>query len=253
MLCPECGRYNEDDKVVCEDCGKLLERELPENGEEELMRFRQGRHLRREKQGSEEPVRHRRYGASRAFEDPQPPETPESTGAVYGQRESLSSTGRFYGDDLPMDDDVYAAMEAYEQPHAAGIQESQYQRRSRVKRHLSHRKMINWAYVLIALIVLVIAAAAGTLVFLRNTEAGQVIVARWGYDAKASAMWQVGSELFDNGEVHRAIEYFEIARAKNVEEKEENLPGLLMLGEAYEAVGDLTAAEAVYAFFRERE
>ena len=47
MLCPQCGRYNDDDKVVCDYCGTPLERELPDTGEEEeLMRFRQGRHLR---------------------------------------------------------------------------------------------------------------------------------------------------------------------------------------------------------------
>ena len=147
-----------------------------------------------------------------------------------------------------MDDDVYAAMEAYEQPHAAGIQESQYQRRSRVKRHLSHRRMINWAYVLIALILLVIVAAAGTLVFLRNTEAGQVIVARWGYDASAEAMWIVGEECFDRGEVDRAIGYFTAAREKNKEAGEPNADGLMLLGEAYEAQGNLPAAEEVYAY-----
>ena len=101
MLCPECGRYNEDDKVVCIYCGKLLEKEMPETGEEELMRFRQGRHLRHDTPRTDMP-RRRRSGASRAFEDPKPPETPESTGAVYGQRESLSNTGRFYGDDRGM-------------------------------------------------------------------------------------------------------------------------------------------------------
>lgn len=248
MLCPECGRYNEDDKVVCVYCGKLLEKELPETGEEELMRFRQGRHLRREEPKAAETPRRRRSGASRAFEDPKPPETPESTGAIYGQRESLSNTGRFYGDEPEGYEEALGALEEESQPRSASIQESQYQRRSRLKRHLSHRRMVNWAHVIIAAVVLVVIGLAAGFLFLRNTEAGQVIVARWGHDATASAQWQVGGECFENGEVERAIEYFTMARAKNEEAREPNATGLLMMGEAYEALGDLASAEEVYAY-----
>ncbi len=100
----------------------------------------------------------------------------------------------------------------------------------------------------IAVFVLLIVGTLGFLLFLRNTEYGQVLVARWGYDASAAAMWKVGDECFERGEVDRAIEYFTSAREKNLEANEPNPTGLLMLGEAYEAKGDLAAAEEVYAY-----
>ncbi len=149
MLCPECGRYNDDEKVVCDYCGTMLERELPEAGEEaELMRFRQGRHLRQEQQTEAGPVRNRRSGgASRAFEDPMPPQTPESTGEIYGQNDSLQNTGRLYSEELQSfvsGNDIL--QEERQAARSAGVQESQYgghPRRSRLKRHLSYRRMIN--------------------------------------------------------------------------------------------------------------
>ncbi len=246
MLCPECGRYNEDDKVVCQYCGKLLEREMPDAGEEELMRFRQGRHLRGKEPLPPEPTPRRRRSSSRAFEDPQPPETPESTGEIYGQRESLQNTGRFYGDpeELPLEtEDPDDPMTT----RFAGVQESQYQRKSRVKRHLSYRRMVNWAHMAIIAVVLLIVGAVGFLVFLRNTESGQVIVARWGYDASAAALWTVGNEHFENGEVDLALECFVSARMKDEEAKALTAPNLLQMGEAYEAQGNLEAASEVYA------
>lgn len=249
MLCPQCGRFNEEDKRVCVYCGKTLEQTMPDTGdeEEELMRFRQGRHLRDAEPlpEQEEPLPGRRGGASRAFETPLPPESPESTGAIYGQVESLSNTGRFYDDDmvssLQYPDDDNAG------DHSTVLQPERL-RHSREKRHLSHRRMVNWAHVALAAFVLLVVGVVGFAVFLRNTESGQVLLARWGQDASASAMWKVGNECYDNGEIDRAIEYFVTAREKNQEAKEPNPSGLLLLGEAYEAKGDLAAAEEVYAY-----
>lgn len=254
MLCPQCGRYNDDDKVVCDYCGTPLERELPDTGEEEeLMRFRQGRHLRQAEQpeAEEAPVRRRR-SASRAFEDPMPPETPESTGEIYGRRESLQNTGRLYGDDLRelvRGDDLLAQERVA--ARSAGVQEGmvgQFQRRSRLQKHLSYRRMVNWAHVAIAAFVLLVAGVITFALVLRNTAWGQVQLARWGKDASAAAMWQVGDECFQRGEVDRAIGYFTTAREKNLEAREPNPDGLLMLGEAYEAKGELLLAEEVYAY-----
>ena len=258
MLCPECGRYNDDDKVVCTYCGTMLERVIPETGEEaELMRFRQGRHLRESQRYADaeetaEQPRRRSGGASRAFEDPMPPETPESTGEIYGQSDSLQNTGRLYSEELQSfvrGDDVL--QQEKQVARSAGVQESMYgqgPRHSRLKRHLSYRRMVNWAYVGIATLVLVIVGVLGFLLFLRNTEPGQVLLARWGYDASSAAMWQVGDECFQRGEVDRAIEYFCFAREKDREAKAPNATGLLMLGEAYEAKGDLLAAAEVYEY-----
>lgn len=268
MLCPVCGTYAGDDAIVCAKCGKLLERAATDNGEEELMKFRQGRHLRdKQQKEAEKPEQPVRTGRSRAFEDPMPPETPESTGAVYAQREVLSSTGRFYGlesdaysgdaaDGLGYGDsergglwhelDDYAQEDGAQRP--AAIQSREYQRRSRVKRQLNRRRAINWAHMIIAMILLSIGAFVGVVLFLTRTESGQVIMARMGKDATSAAMWQVGEELYNNYDRDKAIEYFLIAREKDEEAGTPNAAGLLMLGEAYEAAGDLAAAEEVYAY-----
>lgn len=242
MLCPECGAYAGDDAIVCARCGKLLERSHVETEEEELMQFRQGRHLRREEKPAAEEDAPKRTGGSRSFEDTRPPETPESTGAVYTQRETLSATGRYYGYDKDSEDEA----EAQRYVSSAIMQE--YTRMPRVKRHISHRRMVNWAHMLIAAIVLLMVSVVCVFLYLTRTPDGQVIMARMGQDATAAAMWQVGEERYNAGNVHQAIEYFLIARAKDEEAKAPNATGLLLLGEAYEANGELVAAEEVYAY-----
>lgn len=250
MLCPECRRYNDDDRFVCAYCGKVLEHELPDAEEAELMRFRQGRHLRQqESQGDVQPRRRRSGGASRAFEDPMPPESPETTGAIYGQSESLANTGFFYGDDeMENARAEQDRKERYDAAQNAMPVEGLTKRRSRARRARMYQRAVNWAHVAIAVFILMIVGTLGFLLFLRNTETGQVWVARWGYDASAAALWTVGEECFDRGEVNRAIECFTAAREKNREAGEPNAEGLMLLGEAYEAQGDLAAAEEVYAY-----
>ena len=48
MLCPDCKTYAADDEIVCPKCGKLLDSQNLED--EELMNFRQGRHLRKQEE-----------------------------------------------------------------------------------------------------------------------------------------------------------------------------------------------------------
>ena len=226
-----------------------------EADEEELMRFRQGRHLRQNEQPQEEIVRPRGSGgASRSFEDPAPPLPPEDTGEIYGSQESLSSTGYYYYDDESEEnirmqvqlEDLHLQMAGDKEPKKVrGIKQKRHRRR--LDRYVNHQRMVNWAYVSLAIIALLIVGTLGFLLFLRNTVTGQVMVARWGHDATAAAMWTVGEECFDRGDVHKAIEYFVIARAKDEEAEELKADNLKALGEAYEAQGELLAAEEVYA------
>ncbi len=240
MLCPDCNTYATDDEIVCRKCGKLLDRQRLE--EEELMNFRQGRHLRTQAAVPPPPPRAemQHTGRSRAFEDTNRPETAEDTGAVYERREVLSSTGRLYGleADIPLETSVSA--------NPTIMQERT--RTSRAKRHLSHRRMVNWAHVLIGCIVLVIAMVVSVYLYLTKTPSGQVIMARMGRDATSEALWEVGNEFLDTGDVQKAIDYYLQARAKDEEAETPNPVGLLQLGSAYEAKGDLSAAEEVYAY-----
>lgn len=243
MLCPDCNTYAAEDDIVCPRCGKLLDRQPTE--EEELMSFRQGRHLRKVQAELPPPPRMPgSTGASRSFEDTRPRESAEDTGAVYSRRETLANTGRFYGlEDGLMDNS----------PMAYGVSDTptimaQAQRNSRTKRRIRMKRLVNWAYVLIGCIVLVIALVIGAYVFLTRTPTGQVIMARMGEDATSAAMWQVGQEYLHTGDIDKAIEYFLIARQKDTEAEEPNVTGLLQLGSAYEAVDRLEEAEEVYSY-----
>lgn len=243
MLCPDCKTYAADDEIVCPKCGKLLDSQNLED--EELMNFRQGRHLRKQEETiPPPPAAPGSTGASRSFEDTHPRETAEETGAVYARRETLASTGIYYGlqdgqlDDLPM---------SYEVSGNPTVM-TNARRRSRAKRAIRTKRLINWAYVLIAGVVMVIVLLIGTFVFLTRTPSGQVIMARMGQDASSAAMWQVGQEYLQTGDIDRAIEYFLIAREKDTEAGEPNVTGLMQMGSAYEAADRLEEAEEVYAY-----
>ena len=242
MLCPDCNTYAAEDDIVCPRCGKLLDRQATE--EEELMSFRQGRHLRKvQDELPPPPAMPGSTGASRSFEDIRPRETAEATGAVYSRRENLANTGRFYGLEDGLIDNAPMSYGVSETPTVMAVSH----RNSRSKRGLRMKRLINWAWVLISAVVLVIALAIGTYVFLTKTPTGQVIMARMGEDATSAAMWQVGQEYLHTGDIDKAIEYFLIARQKDEEAKEPNVTGLLELGSAYEANGQLVEAGAVYA------
>ena len=242
MLCPDCNTYAAEDDIVCPRCGKLLDRQATE--EEELMSFRQGRHLRKaQEELPPPPAMPGSTGASRSFEDIRPRETAEATGAVYARRENLANTGRFYGLEDGLIDNAPLSYGVSETPTVMAVG----QRNSRSKRGLRMKRLVNWAWVLISGVVLAIAAVIGVYVFLTKTPSGQVIMARMGEDATSAAMWQVGQEYLHTGDIDKAIEYFLIARQKDEEAKEPNVTGLLELGSAYEANGQLLEAEAVYA------
>ena len=242
MLCPDCNTYAAEDDIVCPRCGKLLDRQAGE--EEELMSFRQGRHLRKiQEELPPPPAVPGSTGASRSFEDIRPRETAEDTGAMYSRRENLASTGRYYGlqdgalDEMPLGYEVG-------NPTVMAVG----RRHSRAKRTIRMKRLVNWAYVLVGCIILTIALVIGAYVFLTRTPSGQVIMARMGEDATSAAMWQVGQEYLKVGDIDRAIEYFTIARAKDEEAKAPNVSGLLQMGSAYEADDRLTEAEEVYAY-----
>lgn len=105
--------------------------------------------------------------------------------------------------------------------------------------------MINWVAVGLAVLGLLFVGLVGGYVFLKTTDAGQLMMARMGKEANAKAMWAYGGELLDQGYVERAIETFEQAY-----EMDPELDGmyahLLQLADAYEAGGYIGKAEETY-------
>jgi hypothetical protein len=107
-------------------------------------------------------------------------------------------------------------------------------------------RMINWIKIaLIAVVALVLVVVGGWL-FLNKTEAGQKIMARIGRDATSAALWAVGEERMNSGDIDGAIADFEKAKLQDEADGVVDVDGLLMLGSAYESAGNQEAAAALY-------
>ncbi|MBR0386671.1 MAG: hypothetical protein IJH85_02655, partial [Clostridia bacterium] len=247
MLCKQCGYYAEDDAIVCPECGAMLRSDADGKGGAEAIR--QGKRAReavknRPTQKQEE-IRRRRSGASRATipltpvrdtreEEPDPDDPRVVTGSGIGdgneEHRDRNAVERFsqtvYSDEAARE--TQAA--AYAATHAPG----------------APRKMINWFKVGLAGFILVVLVAAGGYFFLKRTEAGQRLMARLGQDATSTAMWAVGEEKLDRGEIGAAILQFEKAKAQDAENGTVDVEGLLLLGSAYEADGRVDDAAALY-------
>ena len=77
--------------------------------------------------------------------------------------------------------------------------------------------MINWALVWTVLLVLVLLAAGSAYIYLKTSDAGQLILARLGYDANAEALWALGTEYLDQGYIERETLIADrVARLDNV-------------------------------------
>lgn len=109
-----------------------------------------------------------------------------------------------------------------------------------MKKHL-----INWAWVTVGVLFLLLLTVAGTFVFLHATPQGQVILARRGDPAPAAAYWTVGEEHLDRGYVQDAVNTMSYARTLD-ESPELLLKKLFLLAEAHEANQDDNAARDVY-------
>ena len=107
------------------------------------------------------------------------------------------------------------------------------------------RVMINWALLWTVLIVLGIVALSGAYVFLKLTDQGQLILARMGREASATAMWTYGQELLDQGYLDRSVKVFEDAYAMEPD-RDDIYDRLMQLADAYEAAGKPAEAERVY-------
>lgn len=111
--------------------------------------------------------------------------------------------------------------------------------------HRVKKVMINWVAVAIALVALLFVALIGGYVFLQVTDAGQLILARMGKEANATAMWAYGQELLDQGYIDRSIETFNKAYEQEPD-REDMYARLQQLADAYEAGGYTGKAEETY-------
>ena len=252
MLCPRCGYYAEKEDTVCPECGEILNSgtDMPYSGAEAIRqgkRARQAIHEAAER--TLEVKRRRRSGASRAtVEMPalKNTEDEEESFAEYRVSET-EAAGDEDGDSVVFErrrrtvydenDDIREQARAYTEWIENGG-------RKRLK-------MVNWMKLTMAGVVLLALITAGGYFFLKETAGGQKIMARLGRKTTATALWAVGEDLMDSGDVEGAIEAFEKAKLQDEAEDNVDVDGMLMLGNAYEAAGRTKEAAELYAYIYE--
>ena len=246
MLCPKCGYYAEKEETVCPECGEILNTgtEAPYSGAEAIRqgkRARQAIHEAAER--TMEIKRRRRSGASRAtVEMPALKDEKEDEESFPDYRVSEAEIAGEDGEGVVFErrrrtvydenDDIREQARAY----------TEWIEKGGGKR----LKMVNWMRLTIAGVVLVALIVTGSWLFLNKTEGGQKVMARLGKEATSAAMWAVGEDLMNNGDIDGAIESFEKAMKQDEAEEHVDVDGMLMLGSAYEAAGRTEDAARLY-------
>ena len=113
---------------------------------------------------------------------------------------------------------------------------SEIKRSRRDKPRPVRKMMVNWALLWTIVIVMILVDIGGGIIFLTQTDPGQLIMARMGRDADAKALWAYGQELLDQGYIDRSIATFEKAYEQEPE-IEDIYNRLQQLADAYEAAG----------------
>ena len=246
MLCPRCGYYSEEESAVCPSCGEILKSgaRKPEGAEA----IRQGRRAREaarrprqresqsdassEQSGEEGPQRRR--GSAVTVSTMELP-------VIHDYREEEAAES---GEEDPGTFDRRRTT-VYDENDALKSQAAAYAARVEEDRK-NRRHLVNWVRILIIVTVVLVVVGLGGWFFLKRTDSGQRIMARLGQKATSAALWAVGEERMDEGDITGAIENFEQAKKQDEAEGVVDVDGLLMLGSAYEAAGETQAAAALY-------
>ena len=247
MLCKQCGYYAAEEAIVCPQCGTLLREEgAAAAGAESIRQGKRAREAIRNRQAQvqEEIRRKRRSGASHAT-IPLPPVKDTRT-AVPEYFDPMADDLGGIGEEQGEESETFERRKAevYSDEAARQAQAAAY-----AARHApGHRpqRMVNWFLVALVIFVSISIVLGGGYFFLKKTEAGQVLMARFGLEATSTALWKVGEEKLDQGNIEEAILNFEKAKAQDEENGVVDVDGLLLLGNAYEADGRVDDAAALY-------
>lgn len=248
MLCPRCGFYSDRDESVCPECGEIMNFSAgsPDEGAEAIRQGKRARQAIRNaaaaRQAQEE-KRKRRSGASHATVE-MPAVQDVRTEEAFSDY-TVSETG--FLEDEEEGDGIFERRRrpVYDENAAAEEQALEYSMRMEEKGR-TRLKTVNWIKIGMALFGAAVLTVVGVWLFLTKTEAGQKMMARFGQDANSSALWAVGEERMNNGDIEGAISIFERAKAQDEAEGLVDVDGLLMLGSAYEAAGRTNDAAALY-------
>ncbi|MBR4080693.1 MAG: chitobiase/beta-hexosaminidase C-terminal domain-containing protein [Clostridia bacterium] len=235
MMCPKCMAYLVEERPVCPYCGTTLGDQSEEDGLQSLRQGKRAREMKAAGAAVRTAPRHRAgRGASRAYVAGDAQSTKEIP--IYGDAALMQQPG--------VSGDTFARYrQTRERAEQNGRNKERYttgRRTHQVKQH-----MVNWSLMAIIGALAVVMLIVGTYAYLTRTSNGQKIMARMGQESTSIALWEVGKEYMNSGDVEKAIEAFEKARLQDGEENV-NVDGLLNLGGAYEAADRVADAEAVY-------
>jgi len=248
MLCPKCGYYTETDETVCPECGQILRAgvDAPEGGAEAIRQGKRARQAIRDAAGAAQATearRKRRSGASHAtVEMPVVRDERGEDEAISSYTVSETEKTDEEGEEPVFERrrrSVYDENEALEEKARAYVEWIE-------KGGNKRPKMVNWVKISLILFAALVLAAVGGWLFLNKTDEGQKLLARMGRKATSSALWSVGEELMNTGDMEGAITSFEKAKAQDDAEERVDVDGLLMLGSAYESDGRIDDAAALY-------
>ncbi len=246
MLCPRCGYYTDRDDTVCPECGEILNASAGETGGG-AEAIRQGKRARQAildaaAKQTAEARRKRRSGASHAtVETPVIQDKSEEDIPVFTVSEKETT-----GDE----DDGGTVFErrrrpVYDEDDALEEQAKAYTEWIEKGGH-QNLKMVNWMKIALIIFIALVLTIAGGWLFLKKTDEGQKLMAKIGREASSSALWAVGEDLMNTGDMEGAIANFEKAKEQDEAEEHEDPDGLLMLASAYEAVGKTDEAAELY-------
>ena len=249
VLCPRCGYYAEKEDLVCPECGEILNTgaATPAEGAESIRQGKRARmaiHDAAAKQNLDA-RRKRRSGASHATVEMPAVRDERNEEDLYGY--TVSEQDAAYGE-TDGEEGVFERRRrtVYNEEDALEEQAAMAYTEWIAKGGKRRLQMVNWMKISFVLIILLVLTAVGTWLFLKKTDAGQKIMARLGHEASSSALWSVGEEHMNSGDVDGAIENFEKAKKQDEDEGLVDVDGLLMLGNAYEAAGRMKDAAALY-------
>ena len=244
MLCQKCGYYSEQDDNVCPECGALLQNESLHMSEG-VRAIRQGKRAREayvKKNSETDQFASIQRGIPAASSDgismpvvrdtrtdPSEEEDgyPESENEAAENNQVFERRRRYFYDNEA--DETIA--EKYIPVYAGGAR-------------VPH--MVNWVKIAFFAVLALMILLAGSWLFLKKTDIGQRLMARFGFEANSVAYWAVGDEKMNSGDIDGAIECFEKARNMDAKEAVVDVDGLLMLGSALEAAGRTEEAAALY-------
>ncbi len=247
MLCPKCGYYSETEEPVCPECGQILSRSF-DTREKGAQAIRQGKRAR-------EAARMRSVRAEQgALAKRERITVRHETATLPVIRDTRGNTDHDVMEEQEDSDGNAPVFERrrrtiYDED-ADEITAMRYLAAHEGKGSVS--RLVNWMKIAIIAVIASLLLLAGGWFFLKETDAGQRVLARLGREASSVAYWAVGDQAMNSGDIEKAIECYEKAKEMDDAQDFQDVDGLLNLGSAYESMGRIDDAAELYKTIYEK-